>query len=266
MRSQSERHDGTPEARPSDHATFVCRPYEEAAVSLSCKKHPDRPARARCVGCGKLLCETCRHKVGRRNFCEACVPGDRRGKKRTKGKSTKKKSAFLAALLSVVPGLGQLYCGRPLRALFLFAAAAWMAHALLPLVPFSVHLAPARFPSAPFAPGGFVEGGFPGGMVPGPSLVAALLPLLALVFLGLCDAVALARRTRRQASGAAAPSRDSKPSKHSFAPDLAFLGLSAAGLGAVIILQNTAAPWLSVTVMWPIALVLFGITVAFSRA
>ncbi|MEW6742593.1 MAG: hypothetical protein AB1486_07525 [Planctomycetota bacterium] len=219
-------------------------------MSVSCKEHPEQPALARCVGCGKLLCDACRHKIDNRNYCNACQPPARRGKR-----------ALLAALLSIVPGLGQLYCGYPFRALVYLATMAWMGSQLRGLAP------------------------------SGPE---SALPIAALWFLSICDAFALARRSKRgltttatgptnadtvnahavsgnagnpkpQSLSLRAPKKSPKKSR-SHAPDIVFLGLTATGLGAVLVLQHTTAPWLSVTIMWPIALVLFGLTVAFSRS
>lgn len=38
-----------------------------------CSEHPQSPAVARCVGCGRFTCALCRVHIGNRNFCRACA-------------------------------------------------------------------------------------------------------------------------------------------------------------------------------------------------
>ena len=94
-------------------------------MQLVCATHPSFDAVARCVRCGLHLCEDCRSLDGVRNFCSRCraqtlaaaasaplVP--RIEVARVASRPTPR-SPFLAAALSLVPGLGQAYAGRLFR-------------------------------------------------------------------------------------------------------------------------------------------------------
>ena len=87
-------------------------------------EHTDRPVAARCVACGKRLCQACRVWKGGRNWCADCAPG---------GKGTVRSPVF-SMILSLVPGLGQIYGGAPVRGLLFLAAGAGLAafHTRLP--------------------------------------------------------------------------------------------------------------------------------------
>jgi len=105
-------------------------------VQLVCATHPQLDAIARCVRCGLHLCSDCRSLEGVRNFCARCsaiahasavvapaqeataggVEVPRSAPMRTP------RSPFLAAALSVVPGLGQAYAGRIVRGAAFFGS------------------------------------------------------------------------------------------------------------------------------------------------
>jgi hypothetical protein len=76
-------------------------------------KHPERPVAARCVACGMVLCHECRVWEKKRNFCESCASG----------KPSGFRSPSFSMLLSLVPGLGQIYAGSFFRGLFFLAGA-----------------------------------------------------------------------------------------------------------------------------------------------
>jgi hypothetical protein len=202
-------------------------------VSLSCIKHADRGAAARCIGCGTLMCDECRHRVDNRNYCESCPPPR---------KLRKVKQPLLAGLLSAVPGLGQLYAGSPLHAIFAFGAACFLA-----------------------ANGDRMH------------LPEFLIPVA--WFVNVCDAVALARRRNDEALASAKASQLPDPAvayaratatpvaaRRSSTPDRVFVGLTMAALGGLLLAKSTVAPMLSVALMWPVSAVLFGLTLAVSRA
>lgn len=90
-------------------------------MELSCAHHDKRPARARCVDCGTNLCGPCRVKVGGRNYCRPCVPEHLR--KKLPGR----RSPAFAAVLSAVPGLGQMYAGSFTRGLVFLASSGLLA-------------------------------------------------------------------------------------------------------------------------------------------
>ena len=92
-------------------------------MELSCAHHETRAARARCVDCGANLCGTCRVKLGGRNYCRPCIP------ERLRNKLPGRRSPTAAAVLSAVPGLGQMYAGSFSRGLvFLLSAGALAAN------------------------------------------------------------------------------------------------------------------------------------------
>jgi len=88
--------------------------------------HPDKPAAARCVVCGELLCHGCRLRRKGRNYCRACVPGKPPGYR----------SPTFSTILSLAPGLGHMHAGSFLKGVLLLAGAgaclAW--HAQVPWV------------------------------------------------------------------------------------------------------------------------------------
>ncbi|MFH0947156.1 MAG: B-box zinc finger protein [Planctomycetota bacterium] len=92
-------------------------------MELCCAHHQTRPARARCVECGTNICGACRVKLGGRNYCRPCVP------ERLQKKMPGRRSPTVAAVLSAVPGLGQMYAGSFSRGLvFLLSAGALAAN------------------------------------------------------------------------------------------------------------------------------------------
>jgi hypothetical protein len=102
-------------------------------MELACFRHPEESARARCVECGSLLCETCRAKLSGRNYCRPCVPAN------LKKKLPGRRSPTFAAILSLVPGLGQLFVGEKLRGL-VFAGSALALGNVEPMPPATVLL------------------------------------------------------------------------------------------------------------------------------
>lgn len=113
-------------------------------MQLVCATHPQSDAIARCVRCGLHLCDECRTLDGVRNFCARCrtlaradamraqsaaiaiagVPGDVAARVEVPAIARRPtpRSPFLAAALSLVPGLGQAYAGRLLRGAAFFGS------------------------------------------------------------------------------------------------------------------------------------------------
>jgi hypothetical protein len=91
-------------------------------MDLACSTHTELAARARCVECGSLLCETCRAKVAGRNYCRPCLPADLRRK------LPGRRSPLCAAVLSALPGLGQMFAGEKLRGLVFGGSAIALAN------------------------------------------------------------------------------------------------------------------------------------------
>ncbi len=117
-------------------------------MKLVCATHPRVNAAARCVICGIHLCETCRCKIGVRNYCRGCkgrmhrsvFPGSEEpAAAQASAKATPsaasaaapaatpkrraRRSPTFAALLALVPGLGQAYAGRWMRGFLFFGIA-----------------------------------------------------------------------------------------------------------------------------------------------
>jgi len=106
---------------------------------LVCAAHPNAEAIARCVHCGLHLCGGCRTLDGVRNFCSSCRAGFRRATPVAFAAAVEvpplssapvtPRSPWLAAFLSLVPGLGQAYAGRVARGALVFGAAIGLRHA-----------------------------------------------------------------------------------------------------------------------------------------
>ncbi len=106
-------------------------------MTLVCATHPAVEAIARCVRCGVHLCDECRSFEGVRNLCARChaTAHAASGATNRVNASTsatpvatvapprRQRSRWLAAALSLVPGLGQAYSGRVLRGAFCFGGA-----------------------------------------------------------------------------------------------------------------------------------------------
>jgi hypothetical protein len=101
-------------------------------VQLVCATHPSFDAVARCVRCGLHLCDDCRSLDGVRNYCSRCraqtlaaaasAPAAKRIEIARVAPRPTPRSPFLAASLSLVPGLGQAYAGRLIRGGAFFAS------------------------------------------------------------------------------------------------------------------------------------------------
>ncbi len=75
---------------------------------MPCYYHPEREPIASCTECGRLVCSECSTVEGDKTFCSRCYD---RGPStfRETSQVRYRKSPLLAVLLSVIPGLGQLY-------------------------------------------------------------------------------------------------------------------------------------------------------------
>lgn len=110
-------------------------------MQLVCAAHPQSDAIARCVRCGLHLCDDCRALDGARNYCQRCRSQARaaavavplaasfRVEVPPLPKRPTPRSPLLAAALSLVPGLGQVYAGRLFRGASFFAATLFLREA-----------------------------------------------------------------------------------------------------------------------------------------
>ncbi|MFH1743107.1 MAG: hypothetical protein ABIH23_29220 [bacterium] len=75
---------------------------------MPCYYHPDREPIASCVQCGRLVCSECAVVEGTRTFCSHCFASQQSGMTQSQ-RRRQRKSPLVAVLLSIVPGLGQIY-------------------------------------------------------------------------------------------------------------------------------------------------------------
>ncbi len=76
---------------------------------MGCYYHPERESKNFCSKCNKPLCEECSIETNGKVFCKECVAEE------VKRIKVKRKSPSLAAILSIVPGLGAIYNGQILK-------------------------------------------------------------------------------------------------------------------------------------------------------
>ncbi len=75
---------------------------------MNCANHEQTPAVAACTSCGRRLCQPCAILVQGRVTCKECLE---RKSLQLSTPGRLHKSAGLAAVLSLMPGLGQVYVG-----------------------------------------------------------------------------------------------------------------------------------------------------------
>jgi hypothetical protein len=73
---------------------------------MKCYYHKRREAVKSCYLCGKSLCDECAQEVNGRFYCAECLE---KGVEKRESEERMIKSPAAATLLSVIPGLGQLY-------------------------------------------------------------------------------------------------------------------------------------------------------------
>ena len=103
---------------------------------MNCAIHTDQPATAYCRTCGKALCAACQRTVNGVVYCEPCLaariqdpaaaPAGAQAPKPTSQvileqglglKNVRNPNAVLAAILSLIPGVGAMYNGQFLKGL-----------------------------------------------------------------------------------------------------------------------------------------------------
>ncbi|MCD6450931.1 MAG: hypothetical protein J7L64_00995 [Acidobacteria bacterium] len=82
---------------------------------MECYYHKDREAVKSCYICGKPLCEECAKGINGRYYCVSCIEKGTKREENNKGKKT----PAVAAFLSLIPGLGQIYNNEYLKAIAL---------------------------------------------------------------------------------------------------------------------------------------------------
>ena len=101
-------------------------------MSDTCSVHPDQPATSTCEDCGRGLCGACAETALGRTWCASCMAarvnqsaargnaGAVSGNAGVAGTSRLVKLPWLAFMLTVLPGLGQVYDGFVLRGIAQF--------------------------------------------------------------------------------------------------------------------------------------------------
>lgn len=75
---------------------------------MNCANHEQAPATAVCASCGRALCADCTIRVQGRVTCKTCLESQELERAK---RAPMQKSPTLAAVLSLMPGLGQVYVG-----------------------------------------------------------------------------------------------------------------------------------------------------------
>jgi len=93
---------------------------------MKCVYHPSKIASARCSSCEQQLCSACDHRIKGYPYCQDCIVTGiemlRRSALNSRGVRPRSegKSALIALLLGLVPGLGAAYNGQNVKALVHF--------------------------------------------------------------------------------------------------------------------------------------------------
>ncbi len=85
---------------------------------MPCYYHPDREPIASCTECGRLVCSECATVEGDKIYCSRCYDRGASTVRETP-RVRHRKSPVAAVLLSVIPGLGQLYNEQLLKGVFI---------------------------------------------------------------------------------------------------------------------------------------------------
>lgn len=75
---------------------------------MNCAHHPEKPAVTACTKCKRPLCDDCTIHWSTGVICKHCLEADHM---KSQKKPAFHKSPGLAALLSLMPGMGQIYVG-----------------------------------------------------------------------------------------------------------------------------------------------------------
>ena len=107
---------------------------------MNCAIHNDTPATAYCRTCGKAMCAQCTREVKGVIYCEDCIANSLRQAtpaaappppyNAAPGYRESGPNPVLAGLLSILPGLGAVYCGEVMRGVMQMAIYAALIFAL----------------------------------------------------------------------------------------------------------------------------------------
>lgn len=177
---------------------------------MPCYYHRDREPVTVCVECGRLICSECTRGEGGENVCRPCVELLRSAPEPGPRVSTRK-SPVLAVLLSVIPGVGQIYNEQVAKGLLIMAV--FFALVMLFLWggvavsgAFGLGYSPVPYYQWwPFGPGPFV--GHPSFALPRYRSLALVFLILLVYCYAIFDAATVASRTNRGESISHRPRR-----------------------------------------------------------
>jgi TM2 domain-containing membrane protein YozV len=95
---------------------------------MKCAYHPTKIASVRCSSCERQLCPACDHRIKGYPYCQDCIVAGiemlRRSAPQLRGVKARAqgKSALIALILGLIPGLGAAYNGQNVKALVHFVA------------------------------------------------------------------------------------------------------------------------------------------------
>src|SRR5438876_9312677 len=110
---------------------------------MNCAIHNETPATAYCRTCGKALCAQCTREVKGVIYCEDCIANSLRQATPaavppppaygtyTPPQRGAGPNPAIAGLLSILPGLGAVYCGEVMRGVMQIAVYAALIYALI---------------------------------------------------------------------------------------------------------------------------------------
>lgn len=97
-------------------------------IEMKCAYHPVNDASARCSTCERPLCPACDHRIKGFPYCQDCIVAGIETLRRSAAggqrihHSSEEKSALIAMLFGLIPGLGAAYNGQNIKALMHFIA------------------------------------------------------------------------------------------------------------------------------------------------
>jgi hypothetical protein len=90
---------------------------------MYCSYHPSNVSRVRCTNCSRALCVYCDHRIKGYPYCQDCIVlGIECLSRRSSCEEQSKRSARLAALCALMPGMGAVYNRQNLKAIVHFIA------------------------------------------------------------------------------------------------------------------------------------------------
>jgi hypothetical protein len=90
---------------------------------MYCSYHPSNVSHAHCGSCGRSLCAVCDHRIKGFAYCQDCIVlGVETLSRRNRRPGSSRKTARLAALCALIPGMGAVYNRQNIKAVAHFIA------------------------------------------------------------------------------------------------------------------------------------------------